>query len=129
MEYMSVKQAAERWGISDRRARLLCEQGKIEGVTKQGRSYSIPVNAVKPVDRRTLRGVIIPEEYTALFSRIDGLKAELNKRRPMTQGELKRLQEEFLIEFTYNSNAIEGNTLTLRETAAGNRARPGGRDH
>jgi len=117
MEYMSVKQAAERWGISDRRARLLCEQGKIEGVTKQGRSYSIPVNAVKPVDRRTLRGVIIPEEYTALFSRIDGLKAELNKRRPMTQGELKRLQEEFLIEFTYNSNAIEGNTLTLRETA------------
>ncbi|MCD7988680.1 MAG: Fic family protein, partial [Klebsiella quasipneumoniae] len=48
---------------------------------------------------------------------IDALKAELDTRRPFTQGELKRLQEEFLVEFTYNSNAIEGNTLTLRETA------------
>jgi Fic family protein len=45
------------------------------------------------------------------------MKAELDRRRPLTQGELKRLQDEFLIEFTYNSNAIEGNTLTLKETA------------
>ncbi len=35
----------------------------------------------------------------------------------LTQGELQRLREEFLIEYTYNSNAIEGNTLTLQETA------------
>lgn len=117
MEYMSVKQAAEQWNLSDRRVRLLCEQGKIEGVIRQGRSYRIPIDAVKPVDGRTLRGVNIPQEYAAAFSRIDGLKSELDKRRPMTQGELKRLQDEFLVEFTYNSNAIEGNTLTLRETA------------
>ena len=37
--------------------------------------------------------------------------------RPLTRGEVERLAEEFLIEFTYNSNAIEGNTLTLKETA------------
>jgi Fic family protein len=48
---------------------------------------------------------------------VDTLKAALDTRRPLTRGELKRLQEEFLVEFTYNSNAIEGNTLTLRETA------------
>lgn len=113
---MSVKQAADQWGLSDRRVRLLCEQGKIDGVIRMGRYYRIPVNAIKPVDGRTLRGVIIPQEYSALFLRIDGLKAELDQRRPLTQGELKRLQEEFLIEFTYHSNAIEGNTLTLRET-------------
>jgi len=59
----------------------------------------------------------LSKEYTGLFSRIDALKAELDKRRPLTQGELKRLQDEFLIDFTYNSNAIEGNTLTLKETA------------
>lgn len=117
MEYLSVKQAADQWDLSDRRVRLLCEQGKIEGVIREGRSYRIPVNAIKPVDGRTLRGVVIPKEYAALFSRIDGLRAALDKRRPLTQGELKRLQEEFLVEFTYNSNAIEGNTLTLRETA------------
>lgn len=117
MEYMSVKQAADLWGISDRRVRLLCEQGKVVGATRQGRSYRIPAGAVKPADGRTLRGIPIPKEHVALFYHIDGLKAELNTRRPMTQGELKRLKEEFLIEFTYDSNAIEGNTLTLRETA------------
>ena len=34
----------------------------------------------------------------------------------MTAGEVARLNEEFIVEYTYNSNAIEGNTLTLRET-------------
>lgn len=117
MEYISVKQASELWNLSDRRVRLLCEQGKIDGVIKQGRSYLIPADAIKPADGRSLRGVIVPQEYSALFSRIGSLKSELNKRRPLTQGELQRLQEEFLVEFTYNSNAIEGNTLTLKETA------------
>lgn len=51
------------------------------------------------------------------FQNIDKLQAELKKRRPLNAAELKRLREEFLIETTYNSNAIEGNTLTLRETA------------
>ena len=36
--------------------------------------------------------------------------------RPLTAGEVARLTEEFTVEYTYNSNAIEGNTLTLRET-------------
>ena len=117
METISVKQAAEQWGLSDRRVRLLCEQGKIPGVVREGRSYRIPADAVKPADGRSLRGKIIPSEYSTLFARVDALKAELGNRRPLTQGELKRLQEEFLVEFTYNSNAIEGNTLTLRETA------------
>jgi len=117
VEYTSVKQIAEKWGLSDRRVRLLCEQGKIEGAKKEGRSYLIPADTVKPADARSLRGKNIPQEYLALFMRVDALKSELSKRRPLTQGELRRLQEEFLIEFTYNSNAIEGNTLTLKETA------------
>ena len=117
METISVQQAAEQWGLSDRRVRLLCEQGKIPGVVREGRSYRIPADAVKPADGRSLRGKVIPSEYSVLFARVDALRAELSKRRPLTQGELKRLQEEFLVEFTYNSNAIEGNTLTLRETA------------
>ena len=41
---------------------------------------------------------------------------ELDGRRPLTEGELERFNEEFTVEYTYNSNAIEGNTLTLRET-------------
>ena len=117
MEYMSVKQAAEKWNLSDRRVRVLCSEGKIDGVIKNGRSYLVPINALKPIDGRTLKGTIIPPEYVSLFAQVDSLKAELDRHCPLTAGELSRLQEEFLIEFTYNSNAIEGNTLTLRETA------------
>lgn len=117
MDYMTVKQASEQWGISDRRVRLLCAQGRIDGVVQKGRSYLIPVDTLKPIDGRSLRGKEIPEQYAALFTSIDGMKAELDRRRPLTSGELKRLQEEFLVEYTYNSNAIEGNTLTLQETA------------
>lgn len=52
---------------------------------------------------------------------MDGSIAELNNKlrslRPLNSGEIKRLREEFIISNTYNSNAIEGSTLTLRETA------------
>lgn len=52
-----------------------------------------------------------------MFLRLEALLQELNSYRPLTRGELQRLQKEFMVEYTYNSNAIEGNTLTLKETA------------
>jgi len=52
-----------------------------------------------------------------LYDKIEIRKQELSKRRPLTEAEVERLNEDFIIEYTYNSNAIEGNTLTLRETA------------
>lgn len=112
MNYIKVSQAAEKWGLSARRVRILCQENKIEGVIRKGNLYMIPENAQKPADgrRKASRQVIS-------FERIEELKAELDARRPLTQGELERLNEEFMIEFTYNSNAIEGNTLTLQETA------------
>lgn len=117
MPFMSVAEAAGKWNLSDRRVRLLCRQGLIEGVVREGRQYRIPADAPRPADGRSNRGKEIPAAYAALFRRIDALKMELSKRRPLTQGEVEALRKEFLIEFTYNSNAIEGNTLTLRETA------------
>lgn len=117
MDYINVRQAAEQWKISDRRVRTLCEQGKIPGVVREGRSYRIPADAVKPADSRRTRHKEISGRYAPLFARIDGLKEQLNQRRPLTSGELQRLRDEFMVEYTYNSNAIEGNTLTLQETA------------
>lgn len=52
----------------------------------------------------------------SLLAVIDRKKIELDSRRPLTAGEAERLTEEFAVEYTYNSDAIEGNTLTLRET-------------
>ena len=117
MNYIKVSQAAKKWGISSRRVRLLCSENKIEGVKRQGNLYMIPDNAPKPVDGRKHKGKSISNEFAPLFFAIDAKKEELNRLRPLTQGELERLREEFMIDFTYNSNAIEGNTLTLKETA------------
>ena len=107
--FITVKQAAEKWGISDRRVRLLCAEGKIPGAYQQGRGWKIPENATKPTDGRY-------KTSATLLSIIDQKKKELDTRRPLTEGEVERLTEEFTVEYTYNSNAIEGNTLTLRET-------------
>ena len=52
-----------------------------------------------------------------ILAEIDKLQNDLKGMRPLNAAELKRLRDEFIIETTYNSNAIEGNTLTLRETA------------
>ena len=109
MEYIKVSKAAEKWGISDRRVRVLCAEGKIPGVVRKGNLYMIPENAQKPLDGRKSRAGVLADIKQKL-ERLNGL-------RPLTPGEVKRLQEEFMVEFTYNSNAIEGNTLTLKETA------------
>lgn len=51
------------------------------------------------------------------LAEIEALRDKLNGMRPFNQGELKRMIEQFTINHTYNSNAIEGSTITLRETA------------
>lgn len=51
------------------------------------------------------------------FDKLNLLSEKLKNLRPLSQTEMRRLSEEFMIENTYDSNAIEGNTLTLRETA------------
>lgn len=107
--FMTVKQAAEKWGISDRRIRVLCSEGKISGAYQEGRGWKIPIDASKPIDGRY-------KSKESILSQIDRKKIELDSRRPLTEGEAERLNEEFIVEYTYNSNAIEGNTLTLRET-------------
>lgn len=107
--YITTKQAAEKWGISERRVRVLCVEGKIQGAVQVGRNWNIPFDAVKPLDGRV-------KSVDGIIAQIEAKKAELGALRPLTAGELARLNEEFAVEYTYNSNAIEGNTLTLRET-------------
>jgi excisionase family DNA binding protein len=52
VEIITAKEAAEKWGISDRRVRVLCAEGKIPGAAKQGKAYRIPADAAKPADGR-----------------------------------------------------------------------------
>ena len=53
--YINVKEAAQKWGINERRVRLLCQENRIEGLKKEGKKYLIPDNAAKPSDLRGKR--------------------------------------------------------------------------
>jgi len=52
MEYLTAKETAQKWGISERRVQVLCEQGRITGVQRLGKSWAIPSGAEKPIDKR-----------------------------------------------------------------------------
>ena len=52
MEYMTAKEAAQKWGISERRVQVLCGQGRIKGIACLGKSWAIPKDAKKPPDAR-----------------------------------------------------------------------------
>lgn len=55
MKYMDVKTAGERWGITPRRVRILCNDGRIDGAVRNGWSWVIPDDTPKPRDGRVLR--------------------------------------------------------------------------
>lgn len=59
MEYMNVSEAAHKWGISTRRVHTLCAEGRIEGVTRLGNIWAIPINSQKPKDARIKSGKYI----------------------------------------------------------------------
>ena len=99
MEYLSVSQFAEKFGISDRTARNLCATGKIEGAFLTGKTWNIPADAVLPQ-----RG---KKKISPLLAR---LREE--KESKLKGGIYHRTQ----IDLTYNSNHIEGSRLTKEQT-------------
>ena len=118
MNYLTLKQASEIWQISERRIRRLIQEGRIEGAIKIGNTWNIPEETSKPIDKRYKieedKFIIdLPNDY---FKELDEKKKLLDSKRPLPKETLKSLEENFKIQLTYNSNAIEGNTLTLKET-------------
>lgn len=62
MEYLTTLEMSKKWGISARRIALLCEQGRITGATKKGKTWLIPKEAVKPADKRKINHKADKEE-------------------------------------------------------------------
>ena len=56
LDWISARQAAEKWGITDRRVQALCKNGQIEGVMRLGRAWLIPKDTAKPTDGRAKNG-------------------------------------------------------------------------
>ena len=100
MEYISVMQFAEKFGISERTARNYCASGKIEGAFLTGKTWNIPVDAVLP--QRGAAKKVSPLLVALREQRASRLKGGIYHR---TQ-----------IDLTYNSNHIEGSRLTHDQT-------------
>lgn len=56
MEFMTVKEAAAKWGLSERRLQTICNEGMISGVVKFGNVWAIPLEAERPADKRVKTG-------------------------------------------------------------------------
>ena len=99
MEYISVSQFAEKYGISERTARNYCATGKIGGAFLTGKTWNIPADAMLP--KRSKR-------------KVSPLLATLREQKEMRLkgGIYHRIQ----IDLTYNSNHIEGSRLTKEQT-------------
>lgn len=75
MEYMTVKDAAQRWNVTERLVQRLCAEGRVDGAVKFGRSWSIPVSARKPDDSR--RADSAPQAAMPRPRRVPGSHANL----------------------------------------------------
>ena len=99
MEYISVVQFAEKYGISERTARNYCAEGKIEGAFLTGKTWNIPADAELP-----------PKGKRKLSPLLSRLREE--KEAKLNGGIYHRTQ----IDLTYNSNHIEGTRLSKEQT-------------
>ncbi len=52
MDYISIKEASEKWGISERRIQKLCSEDRVEGAIRFSRVWAIPKNSEKPLEKR-----------------------------------------------------------------------------
>ena len=62
MEYLSIRETAEKWGVSSRWVQVLCADGRIEGVARIGNMWVIPKDAERPKDARIKSGKYIKEK-------------------------------------------------------------------
>lgn len=102
IEYISVKETAKIWNLSERSIRNYCAQGRVIGAIQENGTWKIPLNAEKP-DRRI-------RHVKSAKSLLEVLKRE--KEAGLKGGIYHKIQ----IELTYNSNHIEGSKLSHEQT-------------
>ena len=102
MNYLSVSEMAKKWNMSERAVRNYCAHNRIPGAFLTGKTWNIPENAEKP-ER-------INKKSNEPRNLLERLRAE--KKSSLKGGIYHKIQ----IELTYNSNHIEGSTLTHDQT-------------
>ena len=100
MEVMSAKEAADKWGISQRRVAVLCSENRIANVKRLGNMWIIPTNAEKPIDARITRYGNKDEKCVKPFLKWAGGKGqllkEIEKYYPFNSGVITKYAEPFV---------------------------------
>jgi hypothetical protein len=116
LEYINIRQASQKWGISERRIRILCSEGRVDGVTRSGWAWNIPATAPKPSDGRTLRhlrnfdlriGGIDFRELEEMQSRLSTAKLDEGFRRSCWQNNLHKFLYLALADEGYGKDDID----------------------
>ncbi|MBA3705928.1 MAG: Fic family protein, partial [Bacteroidetes bacterium] len=79
--------------------------------------HSLVMDVLRVAEEQLKYGKGLSKTVDAIISEIDKIKSKLDKFRPFPKEQLKNLEQYFKVEYTFESNRIEGNTLTLQETA------------
>lgn len=100
MEFMSAREAADKWGISQRRVAVLCSENRIAEATMVGNMWIIPSNAEKPIDARSLRYIETSSKTVKPFLKWAGGKGqllkEIKKYYPFENGKITKYAEPFV---------------------------------
>ena len=99
MEFMSAREAADKWGISQRRVAVLCSEQRIKEATMVGNMWIIPSSAEKPIDARSTRYNRAEEKAVKPFLKWAGGKGQLIKEieryYPFNNGKITKYAEPF----------------------------------
>lgn len=100
MKFMSAREAADKWGISQRRVAVLCSEGRIDNATMVGNMWIIPTTAEKPIDARITRYSQSDGKKVKPFLKWAGgkgqLLAEIEKYYPFEKGTITKYAEPFV---------------------------------
>lgn len=100
MEFMSAREAADKWGISQRRVAVLCSENRIANATMVGNMWIIPTTAEKPIDARSVRYIKSDEKRVKPFLKWAGGKGqllpEIENYYPFENGRITKYAEPFV---------------------------------
>ena len=100
MEFMSAREAADKWGISQRRVAVLCSENRIDNATMVGNMWIIPTTAEKPIDARSIRYMQNDGKKVKPFLKWAGgkgqLLSEIEKYYPFADGNITKYAEPFV---------------------------------
>ncbi len=105
--YLSVKEIAKKWGVSERSVRNYCAKGELKGAFLTGKTWNIPYNTTKPSRKNASKN---KANQTGERTLLTVLKEEMKSKQ--SGGIYHKVQ----VDLTYNSNRIEGSKLSHDET-------------